>query len=181
MMVASPVGPSGLGRDEAVNTVEGESTRDSTATPSGSRSNLNIVPSSSVLKKVPSTTTLSQIKSKLERVPSPAGLSESDDSEGGDAKTKEKWKKHGDAEVRFGGVNQKITPLFSPGKKSRVGSKEEGGDGIRRQGRSGRGMIAVRENSTIPSHIEKGDVAANAKQMKNARPGTEKPDKPTDV
>ena len=121
------------------------------------------------------------MKAKLERVHSPAGLSESEDSEGGDAKSKEKWKKHGDAEARFGGVNQRIAPLFSPGKKSRVGSKEEGGDGIRRQGRSGRGMIAVRESSTIPPHVEKGDVAANAKQMRSARPGTEKPEKPADV
>ena len=175
--VAPPVAPTGVGKEEGMS-VAAEC--DSIATPTGVRSNLSISPGSGFVKKVTCASALSQMKSKPDRAPSPAGLSESEDSEGGDVKSKEKWKKHGDAEARFAAINQKMAPLFSTGKKSRV-SKEESGDGIRRQGRSGRTVIAVRESSTV-TQVEKGDVAAaNAKQLRNAKPGTEKPEKNSDV
>jgi hypothetical protein len=175
--VAPPVTPTGIAKEEAVSA---SSEADSVAVPSGVRSNLSISPVSGLVKKITSSSVLSQMKPKTERAPSPAGLSESEDSEGGDMKSKEKWRKHGDAESRFTTINQKTAPLLCSGKKSRVG-KDEGGDGVRRQGRSGRAVIAVRENSVGPQ-VEKGESGStNVKQLKIARPGLEKPEKNTDV
>eukprot|EP00250_Pteridium_aquilinum_P001186 c11393_g1_i1 orf=342-4457(-) len=180
MNIAPPVGPTGGVRDEAIPSAEGGPVREPSVMPTGVRSNPSTSPVAGLVKRVASTAALSQIKSKPERVASPAGLSESEDSEGADVKLKEKWKKHADSEGRFAPVNQKMAPLFSPGKKSRVGPKEEGGDGIRRQGRSGRALIAVRESSNV-TLIEKGDASANAKQLRSARPGVDKMEKPVDV
>lgn len=181
MNVAPPVGPPGVIRDEAIPSVEGGPVREPNVAPTGVRSTPSTSPVAGLVKRVTSTAALSQIKSKPERVASPVGLSESEDSEGADVKSKEKWKKHADSEGRFAAVNQKMAPLFSPGKKSRVGPKEEGGDGIRRQGRSGgRALIAVRESSNV-TLIEKGDPSANAKQLRSARPGVDKMDKPAEV
>lgn len=180
MTKAPPMGPPGAGgaRDESISNVEVGPVRE--PTPTGARSNPSTSPVAGLVKRVASTAALSQIKSKPDRVASPAGISESDDSEGADIKAKEKWKKHVDSEGRFAPVNQKMAPLFSPGKKSRVGPKEEGGDGMRRQGRSGRALIAVRDSANV-THIEKGDPSANAKQLRSARPGTDKMEKPVEV
>ncbi|KAI5076464.1 hypothetical protein GOP47_0008529 [Adiantum capillus-veneris] len=178
MIIAPPMGPPGPGgaRDEGIPNMEVAPVRE--PTPTGVRSNPSTSPVAGLVKRVASTAALSQIKSKLDRVASPAGISESDDSEGADIKSKEKWKKHADSEGRFAPVNQKMAPLS--GKKSRVVPKEEGGDGMRRQGRSGRAIIAVRESSNV-TLIEKGDPSANAKQLRSARPGTDKMEKPVDV
>ncbi|KAH7442035.1 hypothetical protein KP509_03G067900 [Ceratopteris richardii] len=170
MNLAPPMGPPGTGavRDESVSNIESASAREST--PANTR----------FVKRVANTTALSHVKLKSDKVASPAAISESEDSEGADAKSKEKWKKHADSEGRFAPVNQKMAPIFSTGKKSRVGVKEEGGDGLRRQGRSGRAMIAVRDNSNT-TLIEKGDPSANAKQLRSARPGVDKMEKSIDV
>ncbi|MCO5572726.1 hypothetical protein L7F22_026485 [Adiantum nelumboides] len=175
-----PMGPPGAAgaRDENIPNMEVAPVRE--PTPSGVRSTPSTSPVAGLVKRVASTAALSQIKSKPDRIASPAGISESDDSEGPDMKFKDKWKKHADSEGRFAPVNQKMAPLTSQGKKSRVVPKEEGGENPRRLGRSGRAIIAVRDSSNVIL-IEKGDPSANAKQLRSARPGADKMEKPHDV
>ncbi|KAH7283596.1 hypothetical protein KP509_34G015100 [Ceratopteris richardii] len=174
------VGPTGTGgiRDETVTKSEPAITHESAnacprSTPSSS-------PITNLVKRGNNNAVISQIKTKNNRLPSAGGESESEDSEGTDMNSKEKWKKQADPEGRLAPINQKMAPLFLQGKKSRVGTRDEGAEGIRRQGRSGRVMIAVRESLDM-TPIEKGDLCANAVQLRSARPGTDKMDKSIDV
>lgn len=162
-------------RDEAVSTGEGNSAHDGSATV-GARSNSSMPVSAGFDRRIGQHVSLSQNKLKAERVTSSIGLSESDDSEGGCVKFKEKGQKHGDSECKFAPVNQNMGPLVVTEKKS----KEEIGDGVRRQGRSGRGLIAGRE-SCVVHQVETADASANAKQLRSARPGIEKLEKSLDI
>jgi hypothetical protein len=141
---------------------------------------------SGVARRVSGSNIHSQAPSKpkgiTERVLPSVGLTESDESEDDGEKAREKVKKQPDWEQKSTPPSQKMTCLAVPAKKqARVVSKEEGGDGIRRQGRSGRGAVAPRTSVVNP--VEKVEVsataatAANAKQVRSVRAGPEKIDR----
>ncbi|CAN6438920.1 unnamed protein product [Victoria cruziana] len=109
-------------------------------------------------------------KLKVENISSPAGFSESEDS-GAVDKSKEKGRISGEPEDRAVGSIQKATSLLLTSKKNKVVTKEEIGDGVRRQGRSGRGPASSR--SCLPLSKEKLDNASNPKH-RSARPIADK-------
>ncbi|XP_031486726.1 uncharacterized protein LOC116255106 isoform X1 [Nymphaea colorata] len=121
-------------------------------------------------------------KLKVENIPSPAGFSESEDS-GAVDKSKDKARISGEAEDRAVSSIQKATSLALTSKKNKVVTKEELGDGVRRQGRSGRGLASSR--NCLPLSREKMDNASNPKhrstrpvpdkiESKSGRPPTKK-------
>ncbi|KAL6619846.1 hypothetical protein ACP70R_031949 [Stipagrostis hirtigluma subsp. patula] len=106
---------------------------------------------------------------KIDSISSPAGLSESEGSAATESKAKEKAMHNG--EVGNEGAN--ATALIFSSNKNRIPLKEELEDGgVRRQGRSGRGMMHVKGCSSIPR--EKLDTAETRKPLKGGRPGSEK-------
>lgn len=111
-----------------------------------------------------------QFKLKPENVPSPAaGLSESEESGAGENKSKEKGLDSGDIEDRATNAVQKIGAFTM--KKNKIFIKEDIGDGVRRQGRSGRGSVQSR--GCLPSR-EKLENMAITKPLRNAKPGFDK-------
>ncbi|KAF8403280.1 hypothetical protein HHK36_011382 [Tetracentron sinense] len=114
-----------------------------------------------------------QFKMKLENVSSPAILTESEESGAGENKLKEKGVDSGEVEDRSVNAVQKVGPPFIlPTKKDKMLVKEEIGDGVRRQGRSGRGSSLSRAG--IPSIREKLENSAATKPLQSTRPGSEK-------
>lgn len=116
-----------------------------------------------------------QLRVKHENISSPARLSESDESgacENRDSKLKEKGA--GSGEVDDIGSNSFLNTVPSTlhTKKNKLTSKEETGDGVRRQGRNGRGSSFSRV-STSPVK-EKLENLASAKPLKSARLGSER-------
>lgn len=110
-----------------------------------------------------------QLKLKSENVPSPAGLSESEESGGGENKSKEKGVDNIEMEDRPMNVVQKVGAFTM--KKNKIVIKEEIGDGVRRQGRSGRGLAQSRG---VPSAREKFENTATTKPLRNTKPGSDK-------
>lgn len=121
----------------------------------------------------PSTHTLSQNRSRNERPSMSLGPLESEDSGDDGHKLKEKVKKHeGDLlEQKVISSTQKMGSVVLTAKKARIVAKEEsgGGDGVRRQGRTGRGSAALRMPA-VSSPSEKLDVSPlNPKLTRSAR------------
>lgn len=110
-----------------------------------------------------------QSKLKGDYAPSP-GLSESEESGAAENKPKDKGKKSSEADERDGSTVQKVATLVQPSRKIKVGTDEDLGDGIRRQGRNGRGSSSSR--SGMPASIEKPDSS----QWKSGRNSSEKVD-----
>ncbi|BBM97566.1 transcriptional adapter 3 [Marchantia polymorpha subsp. ruderalis] len=161
---------------------ESPASRDNGGTNVGARSNPGMASGSGVARRVSVSSTHGhpQAKPKVgDRVTTSVGLSESDESEDDGDKVKEKAKKQGDWEQKATPppTSQKMGNLVAPAKKTRVVAKEEGGDGVRRQGRSGRGAVAPRTSMVNPV-LEKVEVSANAKQLRSVRVGPEKHDRP---
>ncbi|CAN6452515.1 unnamed protein product [Victoria cruziana] len=109
-----------------------------------------------------------QFKLKVESIQSPAGFSESEDS-GALDKSKDKGRVS-EAEDRAVSSVQKGTTFVVPPKKKPL-MKEETGDGVRRQGRTGRGSALSR--SCLPHSKEKVDVSAVPKHRKLVTDKTE--------
>lgn len=153
-------------RDDVTSLAEGSPNPESGAKPDSTESNGAGFPRRSSNNSVPQ-----QSKLKTENVSS-AGLSESEESGAVDNKCKDKNKKQGDAEEKVVPVSQKVGSLVLPSKKTKIVTKEESGDGVRRQGRSGRGLAPFRAN--IPPPSGKLENSATAKQLRSTRPGTDK-------
>ncbi|KAL3701802.1 hypothetical protein R1sor_019824 [Riccia sorocarpa] len=170
-------------RDEQTATVNDSPVNRDNGGPSvGARPSTGMASGSGVARRVSVSTTHAhpQTKSKVtERVTASVGLSESDESEDEAEKVKEKPKKQGDWEQKPTPLNsQKLGSSAAPAKKARVASKEEGaGDGVRRQGRSGRGAVGPRTNVVSPV-VEKVEASGNAKQLRSVRVGPEKHERP---
>ncbi|KAG9458950.1 hypothetical protein H6P81_003458 [Aristolochia fimbriata] len=111
-------------------------------------------------------------KLKLENVASPAGLSESEESGAGDSKIKEKGIDNGEIEDRNVNAIHKVGTFVLPTKKSKILVKEDIGDGVRRQGRSGR--AATQSRVCMPLAKEKVENAATTKPMRGSRPGSDR-------
>nr|CAD1822941.1 unnamed protein product [Ananas comosus var. bracteatus] len=113
-----------------------------------------------------------QLKLKTDSVSSPLGLSESEESVAVENKFKDKViVDHGDIEEGPASV-LKVTTSIVPTKKSKVNLKEEIGDGVRRQGRSGRG--SMQSKACLPLSKEKLETVDNTKPLKSGRLGSDK-------
>ncbi|OVA03569.1 hypothetical protein BVC80_1651g75 [Macleaya cordata] len=112
-----------------------------------------------------------QYKMKLENVSSPARFSESEESGAGENKLKEKHVDYGEREDRSVNAVKKVGPFISSTKKNKSLIKEDAEDGVRRQGRTGRGSLS---RASFPPMREKLDSLATTKPMRSMRPGFDK-------
>lgn len=119
-----------------------------------------------------STSGAQNIKVKTENVLSPARLSESEESGAGENRLKEKGTGCSEGEEKAAQAIQIIGPSNSHMKKSKFLVKEEIGDGVRRQGRSGRVSSFTRGN--ISPTMEKLDNFSTSKPLRPTRPASEK-------
>ncbi|XVE70645.1 hypothetical protein DITRI_Ditri10aG0087900 [Diplodiscus trichospermus] len=111
-----------------------------------------------------------QVKLKGDALSS-AALSESEESGAAEIKSKEKVKKSDEIDEKTGQNVQKVSTLVLPSRKNKLMTGEDIGDGVRRQGRTGRGITSTR--SLMPMTNEKfGNVTA--KQLRSARLGLDK-------
>lgn len=116
-----------------------------------------------------------QVRVKHENISSPARLSESEESgvgENRDSKLREKGLCSSEVEERAVTAVHNVGPSVLLSKKNKILSKEDIGDGVRRQGRSGRGSSYNR--ASVSPLREKLDNTASTKPLKNARLGPDK-------
>lgn len=110
-----------------------------------------------------------QVKLKGDVLPTATLESE----ESGAAETKSsKSKKSDELDDKSGKKIQKLSPLLLPPRKNKVASREDLGDGVRRQGRTGRGFTSTR--SLAPLTTEKYGNMGTAKQPRSAKLGFDK-------
>ncbi|XP_020581273.1 uncharacterized protein LOC110025251 isoform X2 [Phalaenopsis equestris] len=112
-----------------------------------------------------------QLKLRLENVPSPAGLSESEES-GFIENKREKGGGNGEGEDGHPNLPLKVSDFTLPSKKNKIRPKEEIGDGVRRQGRSGRG--SNQSKACLSLTKEKQENADTIKPIKNGRPTSDR-------
>ncbi|KAK8581828.1 hypothetical protein V6N13_144828 [Hibiscus sabdariffa] len=112
-----------------------------------------------------------QVKLKGDALSS-AALSESEESGAAESKSKEKVKTSDEIDEKAGQSVQKVSNLVLPSRKNKLMAGEDNGDGVRRQGRTGRGIISSR--SPVPMTIEKFGNVGTAKQLRSARLGLDK-------
>lgn len=103
---------------------------------------------------------------------SPAALSESEESGAVEMKSKGKTRKHNEL-VKKSGLNvQKISSLRLPPRKNEADNGDDHGDGIRRKGRSGRGVSSY--EPLLPLSLEKFGNVGTTKQVRSSRLGPDK-------
>lgn len=114
-----------------------------------------------------------QVKLKGEPLSS-AALSESEESGVAEVKSRDKGKKSDEIDEKAGqNVQiQKVSSLVLPSRKNKLAAGEELGDGVRRQGRTGRGFASTR--SLVPMTVEKMGNVGTAKQLRSSRLGVDK-------
>jgi hypothetical protein len=103
---------------------------------------------------------------------SSAAFSESEESGVAEMKPKEKGRKPDGIDQKAGQNVQKVSNMVPPTKKNKLASREERGDGVRRQGRTGRNFPATR--SLTPMTSEKLGNIGTVKQLRSSRLGFEK-------
>ncbi|XP_027902807.1 uncharacterized protein LOC114162976 isoform X3 [Vigna unguiculata] len=101
-----------------------------------------------------------------------AALSESEESGVAEMKPKEKGRKSAEIDQKPGQNVQKVSNFILPSRKSKLVSAEEHGDGVRRQGRTGRNFPVAR--SPTPMTSEKLGNVGTVKQLRSSRLGLEK-------
>lgn len=119
----------------------------------------------------PSGNSSQQVKLKGDYFLSSA-LSESEESMAAEVKSRAHGKTSDGLDDKSGQTVQKLTPVILPTRKNKVGSREGFRDGIRRQGRTGRGLTSPR--SFMPTTVEKHRNTGNAKQLRSAKLGFDK-------
>lgn len=112
-----------------------------------------------------------QVKLKGDPLSS-AALSESEESGAAEIKSRDKGKKSDDVDEKAGQNVQKVSALVLSSRKNKLVTGEDLGDGVRRQGRTGRGFAATR--SPMPMTVEKIGSVGTAKQLRSARLGFDK-------
>ncbi|CAB4318576.1 unnamed protein product [Prunus armeniaca] len=112
-----------------------------------------------------------QVKLKAEPLSS-AALSESEESGVAEIKSRDKGKKTDEIDEKAGQNVQKVSPLVLPSRKNKLVTGEDLGDGVRRQGRTGRGFTSTR--SLMPMTVEKIGNVGTAKQLRSSRLGFDK-------
>jgi hypothetical protein len=103
---------------------------------------------------------------------SSAALSESEESGVAEMKPKEKGRKPDEMDQKAVQNVQKVSNMVPPIKKNKLVSREEHGDSVRRQGRTGRNFPATR--SLVPLTSEKPGNIGTVKQLRSSRLGFEK-------
>ncbi|XP_055810647.1 uncharacterized protein LOC129880582 [Solanum dulcamara] len=138
------------------------------------RSNFPIVPNNDEISTLDSTSDVlrnerrlssSSPQQKLKSDLFSPAVSETEES-GAEIKSKDKSKRSDEVDEKAGNV-QKMSTLLLPPRKNKVTSGEDFGDGIRRQGRSGRGFTSAR--SLMPLMAEKLGNVGTAKQLRTSR------------
>ncbi|KAG8487560.1 hypothetical protein CXB51_018505 [Gossypium anomalum] len=112
-----------------------------------------------------------QVKLKGDALSS-AALSESEESGAAEIKCKGKVTKFDEIDENAGQNVQKVSNLILPSRKNKLINGEDIGDGVRRQGRTGRGITTTR--SLMPMTVEKYGNVGTAKQLRSARLGLDK-------
>lgn len=115
--------------------------------------------------------TSQQLKAKLDNASSPARLSESEEICASDNRLKDKDLGGSELDDKSLNGHQHISP-GSFTKKNKLLVKDELGDGVRRQGRTGRGSSFPK--GSISPLREKLENPVMVKPVRNARPGSEK-------
>ncbi|KAG5237874.1 spectrin beta chain, brain [Salix suchowensis] len=111
-----------------------------------------------------------QVRVKHENVSSPSRLSESEESGAGENhEGKPKEKGTGSSAVEERSLNQNVVPSLLLTKKNKILNKEDTGDGVRRQGRTGRGALSSRI-SISPMR----ENMASTKPLRSTRPISDK-------
>lgn len=112
-----------------------------------------------------------QVKMKGDPLTS-AALSESEESGAPEIKSKDKGRKSDDIDEKAVQNVQKVSALGLPSRKNKLVAGEDLGDGVRRQGRTGRVFASTR--SPMPMAVEKLGNVGTAKQLRSARLGFDK-------
>ncbi|KAH1131880.1 hypothetical protein J1N35_003258 [Gossypium stocksii] len=112
-----------------------------------------------------------QVKLKGDALSS-AALSESEESGAAEIKCKGKVTKFDEIDEKAGQNVQKVSNFILPSRKNKLINGEDIGDGVRRQGRTGRGITTTR--SLMPMTVEKYGNVGTAKQLRSARLGLDK-------
>ncbi|KAL6558623.1 hypothetical protein OROMI_018973 [Orobanche minor] len=112
-----------------------------------------------------------QVKIKSDNF-SPAALSESEESGAAEIKSRDYNKKCDAFDEKSGQNVQKMSTLLLPPRKNKTVNGDDRGDGIRRQGRTGRGYTSSR--SLLPLSVEKLGNVGTSKQIRSSRLGLEK-------
>ncbi|XP_010541085.1 PREDICTED: uncharacterized protein LOC104814635 isoform X2 [Tarenaya hassleriana] len=114
-----------------------------------------------------------QMKLKGENSFSPAALSESEESGPPEIKSRDKGKQSDEVDDKAAhNVPKMSIPILQSRKNNKVVAGEELGDGVRRQGRTGRGFASTR--SLTPMGMEKLGNVGTAKQLRSARQSLDK-------
>ncbi|KAF8388781.1 hypothetical protein HHK36_025461 [Tetracentron sinense] len=111
-----------------------------------------------------------QVKLKGDHFSS-AALSESEESGAGEIKSRDIVKKSSEIDEKAGQTVQKDLTLL-PSRKNKLASDEDNGDGVRRQGRTGRGFTSTRPS--MPVTIEKLGYVGTVKELRSGRLGLDK-------
>ncbi|XP_037493054.1 uncharacterized protein LOC105637916 isoform X1 [Jatropha curcas] len=111
-----------------------------------------------------------QVKLRNEPLSS-AVLSESEESGAPEIKSKDKAKRSDEIDEKVGQNVQKVSTLGLSSRKNKLITGEDLGDGIRRQGRTGRGFTS---RTFMPMSVEKVGNMGTAKQLRSARLGFDK-------
>ncbi|XP_060213626.1 uncharacterized protein LOC132640851 isoform X3 [Lycium barbarum] len=98
-------------------------------------------------------------------------VSETEELGAAEIKSKDKSKRSDEVDEKPGNV-QKMSTLLLPPRKNKVVGGEDFGDGIHRQGRSGRGFTSAR--SLMPLMAEKLGNVGTAKQLRTSRHSLDK-------
>ncbi|KAH9763159.1 hypothetical protein KPL70_001068 [Citrus sinensis] len=109
-----------------------------------------------------------QVKLKGDSLSS-AALSESEESGVPSIKSKDKGRKSDEIDEKAGQNVQKVSTLVLPSRKNKPVYGDDLGDGVRRQGRTGRSFASAR--ALLPMTVEKLGNAGTAKQLRSARLG----------
>lgn len=112
-----------------------------------------------------------QVKSKGDHF-STAALSESEESGVAEFKSRDKGDKVEDVDEKAIQNVQKVSTLVVPQRKNKPVGGDDLGDGVRRQGRTGRGFTSTR--SLMPITGEKIGNVGTAKQLRSTRVGFDK-------
>lgn len=112
---------------------------------------------------------IAKIKVELENVPSPVGLSESEESGAGGNKLKEKGN---DGSENAVDAVHKVGSFILPTRKNKIIIREEAGCGMQKQGRNGRGSSLPKPS--IPPMREKLENRQTEKPLQTMRPGSDK-------
>ncbi|KAK8535390.1 hypothetical protein V6N12_056909 [Hibiscus sabdariffa] len=101
-----------------------------------------------------------------------AALSESEESGAAEIKSRGKVTKSDEIDEKAGQNVQKVSTLILSSRKNKLMNGEDIGDGVRRQGRTGRGVTSTR--SIMPMAVEKYGNLGTAKQLRSAKLGLDK-------